>query len=173
MEDRSTSDDSKPMPKHHPLFGHLIVLKETLQSLPRNAVMHVVVRRIAESFPGGVFYLNLWPFNAPLMVVANPYVASQVEAAFLDKPPNINSTLEVINGGPSLLTMHGITWKRWRALFNPGFATGYMTGLSPAIAEEVAVFCRLLQDRAKKEEVFPMEEYTLRLTFDIIARVTL
>jgi cytochrome P450 len=135
--------------------------------------MHVVVRRIAESFPGGVFYLNLWPFNAPLMVVANPYVVSQVEAAFLDKPPNINSTLETINGGPSLLTMHGSTWKRWRALFNPGFATGYMTGLSPAIAEEVAVFCRLLQDRAKKEEVFPMEEYTLRLTFDIIARVTL
>ncbi|QRD06144.1 hypothetical protein JI435_147110, partial [Parastagonospora nodorum SN15] len=162
-----------PMPKHHPLFGHLIVLKEAIQSLPRNTVMHVVVRRIAESFPGGIFYLNLWPFNAPIMVVANPYVASQVEAAFLDKPANICDTLEIINGGPSLLTMHGSTWKKWRALFNPGFAAGYITGLSPAIAEEVAVFCKLLQDRAEKGEVFPLEEHTLRLTFDIIARVTL
>jgi len=162
-----------PMPKHHPLLGHLIVLKETIQDLPRNTVMHVVVRRIAESFRGGVFYLNLWPFNAPLMVVANPFVASQVEAAFLNKPPNINATLEVINGGPSLLTMEGSTWKKWRALFNPGFAAGYITGLSPAIAEEVSTFCKLLQERAKKDEVFPLEEYTLRLTFDIIARVTL
>ena len=161
------------MPKHHPLLGHLIVLKETIQDLPRNTVMHVVVRRIAESFRGGVFYLNLWPFNAPLMVVANPFVASQVEAAFLNKPPNINATLEVINGGPSLLTMEGSTWKKWRALFNPGFAAGYITGLSPAIAEEVSTFCKLLQERAKKNEVFPLEEYTLRLTFDIIARVTL
>jgi cytochrome P450 len=160
------------MPTYHPLFGHLIVLKETIQSLLRNAVMHVVVRRIAESFPGGVFYLNLWPFNAPIMVVANSYVASQVEAAFLDKPANICATIEVINGGPSLLTMHGSTWKKWRALFNPGFAAGYITGLSPSIAEEVAVFCKLLQDRAKKKEVFALEEHTLRLTFDIIARVT-
>ncbi|RAR11580.1 cytochrome P450 monooxygenase [Stemphylium lycopersici] len=162
-----------PMPKHHSVFGHFLVLKETIQSLPRNTVMHVVVRRIADSFPGGVFYLNLWPFNAPVMVVANPFVASQVEAAFLDKPANICATLEVINGGPSLLTMHGSTWKKWRALFNPGFAAGYITGLSPAISEEVMVFCKLLQDRAAKGEIFTLEEFTLRLTFDIIARVTL
>ncbi|KAF1837475.1 cytochrome P450 [Decorospora gaudefroyi] len=161
------------MPRHHPLFGHLIVLKETIQLLPQNTVMHVVVRRIAESFSSGVFYLNLWPFNAPIVVVANPYVASQVEAAFLDKPANICATIEVINGGTSLLTMHGSTWKKWRTLFNPGFAAGYITKLSPAIAEEVTVFCKLLQDRAKKGEIFTLEEHTLRLTFDIIARVTL
>ena len=168
-----SANDSKPMPKHYPVFGHMIVLKETFQSLPRNTVMHVVVRRIAESFPGGVFYLNLWPFNVPIMVVANPYVASQVEAAFLDKPANISATLEIINGGPSLLTMNGATWKKWRAIFNPGFATGYITGLAPAIVDEVAVFCKLLQDRAEKGEVFPLEEHTLRLTLDIISRVTL
>ena len=161
------------MPKHHPVFGHFIALKQSIQSLPRNTVMHVVVRRMADSFPSGVFYLNLWPFSDPLMVVANPYVASQVEAAFLDKPANISATLEVINGGPSLMTLHGSTWKEWRALFNPGFAAGYMIGLAPVIADEVAVFCKLLQDRAKQDELFPLEEHTLRLTFDIIARVTL
>jgi cytochrome P450 len=161
------------MPKHHPLFGHLILLKETIRTLPQNTLMSVVVRRIAESFPGGVFYLNLWPFNDPIMVVANPHVASQVEAAFLDKPANISPGIDGINDGPSLLTMHGSTWKKWRALFNPGFAPGYITGLSPSIAEEVTVLCKLLQDRAKEGEVFALEEYTLRLTFDIIALVTL
>jgi cytochrome P450 len=161
------------MPKHHPLFGHLIVMKECLQTLPRNTVIHVVVKRIGESFPNGIFYLNLWPFNNPLVIVANPFMASQVETAFLDKPVKMCTNLEIINGGPSLQTMHGSTWKRWRALLNPGFATGYMNGLAPAIAEEMTVFCERLHDRAKCGEMFLLEEHTLRLTFDVIARITL
>lgn len=161
------------MPKHHPVFGHLIALKESIQELPRDTVMHVVVRRMAESFPIGVFYLNLWPFNAPFVVIANPYVASQVEAAFLDKPTSISATLDIINGGPSLQTMYGSTWKRWRSLLNPGFASGYVTGLAPAIAEEVAVFCTLVTQQAAKDRMFALEEFTLRLTFDVIARVTM
>ena len=108
-----------------------------------------------------------------MLIVGDGYAASQVEAAFLDKPPDICSTMEVINGGPSIMTMHGSTWKKWRGLFNPGFAAGYMTGLAPAIADEVAVFCRLLQNLAMKNEVVQLEEYTLRLTFDVIGRVTL
>lgn len=161
------------MPKHHLVFGHFLALKESIQAVPRNAVMHVVVRRMAHNFPHGVFYINLWPFNAPLMVVTDPRVASQVEHAALDKPANIRATIDIINGGPSLLTMYGSTWKKWRTLFNPGFAAGYITELAPAIANEVGVFCKLLQEKAEQGELFALEEHTLRLTFDVIARVTL
>ncbi|KAF2464401.1 cytochrome P450 [Lindgomyces ingoldianus] len=161
------------MPKFHPLFGHFVALKECIQALPRNTTMHVVVRRMAKQFPNGVFYLNLWPFSRTLMVVTNPFMASQVEVAFLDKPAAMCGTLEIINGGPSLMTMHGSAWKKWRGLFNPGFAAGYMIGLAPAIADEVAVFCKLLRRRASEEKMFQLEEYALRLTFDIIGRVTL
>ncbi|KAI1327437.1 cytochrome P450 [Xylariaceae sp. FL0255] len=62
---------------------------------------------------------------------------------------------------------------QWRGFFNPGFAVGYMTGLAPAIAHEVAVFRTLLRDLAKKGDMFQLEEYTLRLTFDVISHVTL
>ena len=161
------------MPQHHPLFGHLIALKECIQALPRDTVMHVVVRRMAKQFPNGAFYLNLWPFNSPIMVVTSPYMASQVEAAFLGKPASICATLEIINGGPSLQTMHGATWKEWRSLLNPGFAPSYMTRQASALVDEVMVFCELLQDRAKRGDMFQLEEYTLRLTFDVIARITL
>lgn len=161
------------MPHHHPIFGHFLALKASIQAVPRNAVMHVVVRRMALAFPNGVFYINLWPFNAPLMVVTSPHVASQVEHAFLDKPANICATIDVISGGASLLTMRGGTWKKWRTLFSPGFAAGYMTGLAPAIADEVGVFCELLRVKAGEGALFALEEYTLRLTFDVIARVTL
>lgn len=163
----------KPMPTYHPVFGHLVALKEYIQAVPRNSTMHVVVEFMARQFSGGVFYLNLWPFNPTIMIVADPFVASQIETAFLDKPAGQCKTLEVINGGPSLMTMHGAEWKRWRGLFNQGFASGYITGLAPAMAEEIAVFCGLLQQRAREDEVFQLEEYTLRLTFDIIGRATL
>ncbi|KAK7745730.1 hypothetical protein SLS62_009611 [Diatrype stigma] len=162
-----------PMPRYHPIFGHFAALKECIQALPRNTTMHVVVLHMAKQFPKGIFYLNLWPFNETFMVVADPFVASQVEAASLDKPGAMCATLEVINGGPSLMTMHGSTWKKWRSLFSPGFAAGYMIGLAPAIADEAAVFCRLVQGLARKGEVVQLEEYTLRLTFDVISRVTL
>ncbi|KAH7303053.1 cytochrome P450 monooxygenase [Stachybotrys elegans] len=162
-----------PMPKYHPVFGHLLALKECMKDLPADATFHVVVQRLARQFfPDGIFYLSLWPFHRTMLVVADPLVAAQVEAANLDKPTSITSTMETINGGPSLMSMHGAEWKEWRTLFNPGFAAGYMNGLAPAIAEEVSVFCRLLQGLAKQDRVFQLEEYTLRLTFDIIGRVT-
>lgn len=161
------------MPTYHPVFGHFIALKDCIQALPRSSTMHLVVQFMARQFPGGIFYLNLWPFNSTLMVVADPFVASQVENALLDKPEAMCTTLEVINGGPSLMTMHGATWKKWRGVFSQGFAPGYITGLAPAMAEEVTVFCGLLRKLAGQNQVFPLEEYTLRLTFDIIARATL
>jgi cytochrome P450 len=161
------------MPAYHPVAGHLLALKECSEVLPRDATIHVVIQRMVKQFPKGIFYLNLWPFNKTMLVVANPSAASQVEAAFLDKPSDMCDTLGIINGGPSLMTMHASTWKRWRGFFNPGFAAGYITGLAPAIADEVAVFCTLLQDLARKGDMFQLEEYTLRLTFDVIGRVTL
>jgi cytochrome P450 len=161
------------MPAFHPVFGHFIALKRCMQVLPTNITMHVMVRQMAKQFPKGIFYLNLWPFSKTLMIVANPFTAVQVEKAFLDKPPAMTDTMEIINGGPSLMTMRGDTWKKWRGLFNPGFASGHMTGLAPVITDEVVVFCRLLQEQARKDEMFQLEESTLRLTFDVISRVTL
>ncbi|KAI1175949.1 cytochrome P450 [Nemania sp. FL0916] len=161
------------MPEYHPVAGHLIALRECSQAMPRDTTIHVVIQHMVKQFPKGIFYLNLWPFNKTMIVVANPFAAAQVEAAFLDKPSEMCDTLEIINGGPSLMTMHASTWKQWRGLFNPGFAAGHILGLGPAFAEEVAVFCGLLQDFARKGNMFQLEEFTLRLTFDIIARVTL
>ncbi|KAF2119242.1 AflN/verA/monooxygenase [Lophiotrema nucula] len=162
-----------PMPKHHPIFGHLAALKESIQGLPRDCTMHVVIKNISKRFPNGVFYMDLWPFSRTLMVITSHTAATQVENAFLDKPASVTAPLEILTAGPSLITMHGGAWKKWRGLFNPGFSAGYMIGLAPAIADEVAVFCRLLQDQAKQSSTFQLEEYTLRLTFDIITHVAL
>lgn len=167
------------MPDFHPVFGHLRVLKVATSSLPSDTIMHNVMWKIAQqNFPGGIFYLHLWPFSRTLLVVADAYAASQVEDLDLGKGDNIVKPIETITGGPSLLTMEGAEWKRWRRLFSTGFSAGYLIGLAPAIADEVAVFRDFLIKKCRnapdgRSEVFPMEEMTVRMTFDVIGRVVL
>ena len=166
------------MPGVHPIFGHLLVLKKASESLPPDTIIHNVVWKIArQQFPGGIYYLYLWPFTT-LLVVADAYAASQVEGLGLGKGDNIVRPIETISGGPSLLTMEGAKWKRWRRLFSTGFSAGYLIGLAPVIADEVAVFRDLLINKCRDAPdgcsgVFQMEEMTVRMTFDVIARVVL
>ncbi|ROW09338.1 hypothetical protein VPNG_05788 [Cytospora leucostoma] len=176
---RNLQRENLPMPDFDPVFGHLRVLKEASSSLPPDTIMHNVMWKLAQqNFPGGIFYLHLWPFSRTLLVVADAYTASQVEDLGLGKGDNIVKPIETITGGPSLLTMEGAEWKHWRRLFSIGFSAGYLIGLAPAIADEVAVFRDLLIKKCRnapdgRSEVFPMEEMTVRMTFDVIGRVVL
>lgn len=176
--------DTKPMPDFHPVFGHLLALKKASASLPADTVMHNVMRKIGrDNFPGsGIYYLHLWPFSKTLLVVGDAYAASQVETLGLGKGDNLVEPVETITGGPSLITMEGAEWKRWRRLFSTGFSAGYLIGLAPTIADEVAVFRDLLVKKCRdieaggsngRSEVFQMEEMTVRMTFDVIGRVVL
>ncbi|KAJ4423726.1 hypothetical protein N0V82_001612 [Gnomoniopsis sp. IMI 355080] len=170
-----------PMPDVHPVFGHLLVLKKASASLPPNTIMHNVMWKIArQSFPGGIYYLYLWPFSRTLLVVADAYAASQVETMSLGKGDNLVQPIEVITGGSSLFTMEGEEWKRWRRLFSTGFSAGYLVGLAPVIADEVAVFrdlllqkCRQSSDGCSKVFQLELKEMTVRMTFDVIGRVVL
>lgn len=167
------------MPDVHPILGHLVLIKKISASLPGDTIMHNVMWKIAQQYaPGGIYYLHLWPFSRTLLVVADAYAASQVEDLDLGKGDNLVKPIEVITGGPSLLTMEGAEWKHWRRLFNTGFSAGYLTGLVPVIADEVAIFRNLLISKCQgasdgRSEIFQMEELTVRMTFDVIGRVVL
>lgn len=169
----------QPMPDVHPIFGHLPFVKRMAAALPADTIMHNVVWRIARDlFPGGAYYLHLWPFSQTLLIVADAHMATQVEGLNLGKGDNLVKPIETITGGPSLLTMEGQTWKRWRRLFSTGFSAGYLVSLAPIIADEVATFRDLLIKKCEetpggRSEVFQMEEMTVRMTFDVIGRVVL
>lgn len=96
-----------------------------------------------------------------------------MQALELEKPSILCEPLNTLTGGPSLITMQGPIWKKWRTLFNPGFSAGYMMGLAPLIADEVSIFCGLLRERVKRGEMFQLEDLTLKLTIDVIGSVTL
>ncbi|KAF6834222.1 afln vera monooxygenase [Colletotrichum plurivorum] len=166
-----------PMPRFSFLAGHFPVLGKIMRSLPSDSIIHNIMWHISQDFPNGIFYLSLWPFSGTVMVIADADAAAQLEGSVLAKGVDIVHPLEKITGGRSLLTMKGDEWKRWRRLFNPGFSPAYMMGLAPAIADEVAVFRQKLldrcDDRSGRSGVFQLEDFTLKLTFDIIGSVVL
>lgn len=163
----------QPMPPFSFTTGHLGTVKAASSALPRRATMHTMMRKISEKFPGGVFYINLWPFSGTWAVITSPRVASQVQALNLCKPDILRGPLDTITGGPSLMTLGGDAWKQWRNLFNPGFSPNYLLQLAPLVVEEVQVFCGLLREKAIKGSLFELEPLTLRLTVDLIASIAL
>ncbi|KAK8052472.1 hypothetical protein PG993_003857 [Apiospora rasikravindrae] len=163
-----------PMPPFSFLTGHSSAFKSVISTLPRDATMHTILHKLSEGFPGGVFYLNLWPlYSGTWAVVTSPRVAVQVQALNLPKPETSRGPVDTITGGPSLTTMSGDVWKRWRTLFNPGFSSNYLLQLAPLVVKEVEVFCGLLREQARKGEMVQLEDFTLRLTVDLIAVVAL
>ncbi|TQN64091.1 Cytochrome P450 monooxygenase aflN [Colletotrichum shisoi] len=164
-----------PIPDFSFIGGHFPVLKSFMRGLPSDSIIHNIMWKISEDYPKGIFYISLWPFGGTVMVIADAEVASQLDALPLAKGIDIIVPLEKVTGGRSLLTMKGDEWKHWRRLFNPGFSPGYMMGLAPAIADEVAVFRQKLLDicAGGQTKVFQLEDLTLRMTFDIIGSVVL
>ena len=69
----------KPMPPHHPIFGHVLLVANILGRLPRHAHAHYLADQIRRRYPelGAIFYLDTWPFGPPVLVVISPSLASQ------------------------------------------------------------------------------------------------
>jgi hypothetical protein len=45
--------------------------------------------------------------------------------------------------------------------------------MMPQIIEQISVFCDILQEHAQQGDVFPLEEITMNLTFDVIELLVL
>ncbi|KAL2876119.1 hypothetical protein SGCOL_008658 [Colletotrichum sp. CLE4] len=146
-----------------------------METLPSDSIIHNIMWKISEDYPNGIFYLSLWPFGGTMMVLADADAASQLDSWALSKGVDIIDPIEKVTGGKSLLTMKGDEWKHWRRLFNPGFSAGYMMGLAPVIADEVALYRQKLLAKCEtgQSQVFLLEDLTLRMTFDIIGSVVL
>ena len=67
------------MPPHSFAFGHLLVLHNATKRMPAdvNRFLYfgdIMRHNFAEQ---GVFYLDVWPFSKPFLVVASPALAAQ------------------------------------------------------------------------------------------------
>lgn len=161
---------------HSKIFGHLLAVKSLKEALPSNASGVYLSSDLSKKFPDSdfIFYLDLWPFSSPLMIVSSPSTCMQaVQQHDLQKPQAFEDLLAPVSGGSSLLKMNGDEWKLWRNMFNQGFSTAYLLENISDIVEGVSIFCEILRHHARTGDLLQMETITVWLTLDIIGKATL
>ncbi|KAF2870341.1 putative cytochrome P450 [Massariosphaeria phaeospora] len=170
---RNLQKQGKPMPPFSWMLGHLHIIKKYVGRFPSDAILNYAALDIFRDYSEhGIFYMDFWPFNVPLLVVGSPFAAAQVmQHINIPKPVTISDAFLQMTGGPSLITMPETTWKRWRSIFAPGFSEGYMLEQVHKIVEVGEIFCAILRRNAEQGQVFQFEEATIRLAIDVIALI--
>lgn len=164
------------MPPHHPIFGHLLVAKDILSQFPSDAHHLYLPVQIRRKYPevGPVFYIDLWPFSDPFLVVASPSAAHQlIQEHPQPKADVVRTFMYPLTKNLDLVTMEGQQWKDWRNVYNPGFSAQHLNTLIPRILKEVATFSEVLGEHVKADDMFYLEKAAINLTMDVIGIVTL
>lgn len=165
----------QPGPPHHPILGHLLIAKECSEQFPPDCHSHVFNDYYRRKYNlGKFFYMDYWPVGPQMLVILDPEMANQATVApNLPKDPIVTNFLDMLLGSQNMVGMEGAAWKKVRAMFNPGFATGQLMKLVPYIVDMTIVFRDVLNEKAERGEVFEMEEVATRLTVDVIGKVSL
>lgn len=164
------------MPPHHPVFGHLLVAKGVMSELPGNANPQYLPGQVSRKYPdvGPVFYLDMWPFTLPILVVASPLAAYQLTQEHSQpKSDGLRKYMRPLTDNNDLVSMEGQPWKDWRNVFNPGFSASHLITLVPEILHEISTFSDILRELVRKGDMFSLEDLTVNLTMDTIGIVAL
>lgn len=166
-------------PNHNFLFGHLLYLKKRIDALPPNAHYQYMFADIARDHfqSEGLYYIDMWPASAMMIIVTSPHVANQVAQTntkiCYDRAAMLKRFFKPIAGGPNLFDMAEREWRPWRQIFNKGFSTDQTTNLVPHVLRETEVYKERLSDLARKKEMFYLDLVTLRFTMDVIGQTIL
>ncbi|KAJ4336442.1 hypothetical protein N0V95_008617 [Ascochyta clinopodiicola] len=106
-----------------------LVLPPLLEQFPKGSQQSDAFTLLSDRFKetDGSFYIDVWPFSSPLLIITSPELAVQTCQEYdLPKPDVLLPFFAPIAGGPSMFIMNGAEWKHTRALFNHGFSTSVM-----------------------------------------------
>ena len=118
--------------------------------------------------------MDTWPFGPPALFISDPDSLHQItQQHSLPKHPDLREVLRPIANGLDIATMEGETWKTWRNIFNPGFASAHLVTLTPVIVKETLILCDILRSFDRHREVFQMKRLTDKWTMGIIGKVVL
>lgn len=164
-----------PGPPHSYLFGSLISVGKVAAKLPSNAAPQCLMQAVKERYGlGDYFYVDVWPLAEPLLIMSNTDMLDQIAVKGTTlKHPAVVEFVEHFGGPGNLVTSEGQEWKKWRSVFNPGFASAYMMTMVGTILEEAEIFCGLMEENAKNDVLFRLEPVVTRLTVNVIGKVVL
>ncbi|RDL38626.1 uncharacterized protein BP5553_02966 [Venustampulla echinocandica] len=162
-----------PGPPHHPILGHLIVMGEIARSLPPDANPQMYANLIRERYNlGDMFYLDLWPLSWPQMIIIDPALAVEVTQVHnLPKGKFVRQFLGPLVGKHAMVAVNGAEHRLVRSFFSAGYSTSNILRHVPDMVDKTEIFVDILNKHAAEKHIFPMEEATSRLIFDIMGAI--
>ena len=120
--------------------------------------------RIREKYNlGPYFYVDLWPIADPFLAIFDPDLAAQCTTDYsAPKYGGMRDFMIPLAGPGDMVSASGPHWKKWRSIFNPGFASSHLMTLVPGIVDHVSVFTEKLTELASKRDPFRLEEMATR-----------
>ncbi|TGO33809.1 hypothetical protein BHYA_0226g00160 [Botrytis hyacinthi] len=166
-----------PMPPHNFLAGHLIELANVIKSFPADALKVYLFAALARKYSrNGAFYLDLYPFADPFLIITSPFLANQaVQSTPISyrKPDALRTWFWSIAGGISMFDAEYDEWKNLRGLFARGFSNKYLMNLVPGITDEVEIYTEGLREKARDGEMIELDGINLRFMIDLIGNTAL
>ncbi|KAL2073405.1 hypothetical protein VTL71DRAFT_10729 [Oculimacula yallundae] len=166
-----------PIPRWNALTGHLLTLAPYTTRLPADVHQNNLLAELGKEFPqsDSAYYLDLWPFMMPLIVISSPSLAIQACQEYdLKKPESITRFFKPFAGrDDNMFTSNGLEWKNLRSIFSPGFSASYLMSQMDHIVEETNEFVSILREHAEKKDMFSLDELLCDFTMDIIGAVAL
>lgn len=151
------------------------MMVKLFQKVPRDAHPQLYGAVIGPDYKlPKLYYMDNWPFGPSNLVITDPEIAQQITMlGAYDKHPELMKFTIPLAGDNNLVSVNGETWKKWRRIFNPGFAVGHLMGMVPEIVEDTEEFVKALGKFADSGAVFRLEDIATRFTVDVIGRVTM
>ncbi|KAH8673503.1 cytochrome P450 [Xylariales sp. PMI_506] len=163
-----------PMPNK--LMGHLHIADECARLFPKGAHPHQWPFYIKEKYNlPETFYVDWRPFGPLWMFSSDPELASRYATTTqsLPKSPYETSFLNHFLGEANIVSLEGHSWKQVRSMFNPGFSATNVMTMADYIVDACLEFKNVWRELASKGDLIELDEYTTRLTIDIIGKATL
>ncbi|KAH7013996.1 cytochrome P450, partial [Macrophomina phaseolina] len=162
-------------PGHEFIFGHAKLVGALAQKLPPRLHPQTYGLILQQKYGlSKAFYVDLWPFSPPWLIVTDPVLADQVSVKpSLPKFGQLKAILRPYIGVNNLVVQEGHEWKRWRTLFNPAFSAGALQQYMPALVDICRSFCDTLSNYARSGECFQLEPLAVNLTVEIIGHIIL
>ena len=159
---------------HSYLFGHLEAMGKIMAKLPSYihplGPSYLVLNERPELADQGFIILDSWPSISPILHSYNPDIIAQFTQTQtgLTKSINLKAESRPLTQNKDIVTLGGVEWKWWRAIFNPSFSLKNLMSLIPAFLGEIGAFVDRLRAAAKSGEVIQLKEYTTLVTMGVI-----
>ncbi|POS78115.1 cytochrome P450 4V3 [Diaporthe helianthi] len=156
------------------LFGHLYIALELRRLFPTGCHSQVYAEyiRVKYSQPS-VFYVDWRPLGPLILFIADPEVAAQPVITTLTQAKNgqVKKIMKQILGNQNIITAEGAQWRALRSLFSPAFQPKHLTSLTDSVVESCLTLCDILREKSQSNELFKLNDTTLRATVEMICGV--